>query len=391
MKVIVFTQNKRHSIFLFLLLLCVPLFNLQVKAQEKKGGFKTQFVDSLDKSLDISVWLSQVYGFLPVVSIITEPATGYGVAGGLVFIQKKKSPGFNGKPIPPDISVLGGAYTQNGTWAGILAHKGYWKKDQIRFTGAVGYLSPILAIYREGLMGETQKLGFNLDGPIFFTAISHRIKNSNSFLGGQYLYMDNTIKLDAPIEEFPIEPRDLESTLSGLGILYTYDSRDNTFTPNSGIYSNVSTFIYDEFLGSTEEYLRIDSYIVGFIAVSKKLNIGGRFDYRAAFNNPPFYALPFVTLRGVPAFRYQGKQLIVLETEERWDFGNRWSLTAFAGVGKGFEDLKDFSQRDWAYSLGGGFRYFLAKSFKLYSGIDIARGPEDWAFYIQFGHYWNNL
>jgi hypothetical protein len=379
-------------IFVFGIVFCSVTFLCNDStAQEKSNGFQTQFIDSVDNALDISVWLSQIYGFLPVVGIITEPATGYGVAGGLVFLQKKKKPGFNGKPVPPDISVLGGAYTENGTWAGILAHKGFWKQDRIRFTGAAGYVSPNLAIYADNILGETIKLGFNLDGPLFYTAVSHRVKNSNSLLGGQYIYMENTVKFDGPFEDPPVKPEDLESTLSGLGILYTYDSRDNTFTPNTGIYSNVSTFIYNEFLGSSEEYFRIDSYIIGFKPISKKLIIGGRFDYRAAFKSPPFYALPFVPLRGVPAFRYQGEQLIVLETEERWDFTNRWSLTAFAGVGKGFENLEGFDQNDWAYSLGGGFRYFLAKSFKLYTGIDIARGPEDWAFYIQFGHYWNSL
>ena len=64
---------------------------------------------------------------------------------------------------------------------------------------------------------------------------------------------------------------------------------------------------------------------------------------------------------------------------------------SFAGGGKGFENLKSLDLGDWAYSLGGGIRYLLAKKINIYSGIDVARGPEEWAFYIQFGHYWNNL
>ena len=132
-----------------------------------------------------------------------------------------------------------------------------------------------------------------------------------------------------------------------------------------------------------------DSILTTYCALRLIFSQTNLAEYR--YGSPPFYSLQFVTLRGVPAFRYQGKQLIVLETDERWDFTKRWSLTAFAGLGKGFENPENFDQKDWAYSLGGGFRYFLAKSFKLFTGIDIARGPEDWAFYIQFGHYWNNL
>ena len=335
--------------------------------------------------------MSQIYGFLPAVMLITEPAVGYGAGFGIIHLHKKTKPGFNGKPIPPDLSVLGGVYTENGTWGAFLYHNGYWKGDRIRFSGVAGYLSPNLTIYRQNPMGNTVQYGFNLSGPLFMPTMSFRIGNSNSFIGGRYVLMKNEVKFDLPIEEVPVNPADQESTLSGLGAVYTYDSRDNTFTPNKGLYSSVAAIVYDEVLGSSLDYFRVDGYMVGFKPIGNRWVLGGRFDYRAAFNEPPFYALPFVQLRGVPAFRYQGKQLMVLETEERWDFSNRWSAALFAGVGKGFEDLGSFNQEDWAYSLGAGIRYYLAKKFNLYSGIDVARGPEDWAFYIQFGHYWNRL
>ena len=35
------------------------------------------------------------------------------------------------------------------------------------------------------------------------------------------------------------------------------------------------------------------------------------------------------------------------------------------------------------------FRYLMARLLGLYTGIDIARGPEDWAFYIQVGSAWH--
>jgi hypothetical protein len=43
---------------------------------------------------------------------------------------------------------------------------------------------------------------------------------------------------------------------------------------------------------------------------------------------------------------------------------------------------------DLAWSAGGGFRYLLARLFGLKMGIDVARGPEDWAFYVVFGSAW---
>ena len=89
--------------------------------------------------------------------------------------------------------------------------------------------------------------------------------------------------------------------------------------------------------------------------------------------------------------RYQGKQVVVLETEERWDVTPRWSLTGFAGLGKGFQSWDTFGDSELAYSVGGGFRYFVARLLGIYMGADVGRGPEQWAFYIQLGHYWNTL
>jgi hypothetical protein len=57
-------------------------------AQKKSRIFK----DSLDGAFDISKYLFDLHGFLPVVSIITEPALGYGGACvGVYFIPKKKT------------------------------------------------------------------------------------------------------------------------------------------------------------------------------------------------------------------------------------------------------------------------------------------------------------
>ena len=41
-----------------------------------------------DGMLDVSGFLGEVYGFVPIVTIITEPAVGYGLGGGLLFVDK---------------------------------------------------------------------------------------------------------------------------------------------------------------------------------------------------------------------------------------------------------------------------------------------------------------
>ena len=184
--------NNLIKISTYFFILVVFLQSVEVHAQ----SFKKQFIDSTDNAFDISQWLSQVYGIVPVVGLITEPATGFGAVFGLVHLSKKRGLNYEGKPLPPDVSVLGGAYTENGTWAGILVHQAYWKQDRIRFLGVGGYLSPNLSVYLDGMLGNTQKIGFNLQGPLFMSSLSFRIKDSKSFLGAKYIFMKNSVTFD---------------------------------------------------------------------------------------------------------------------------------------------------------------------------------------------------
>jgi hypothetical protein len=93
-------------------------------------------------------------------------------------------------------------------------------------------------------------------------------------------------------------------------------------------------------------------------------------------------------MRGLPIFRYQGKADLLTELEARWDFVSRWSLMFYSGFGKAFDDWSDFGSADLIATYGTGFRYLIARKFKLRTGIDIAKGPETWAYYIVFGSNW---
>jgi hypothetical protein len=107
-----------------------------------------------------------------------------------------------------------------------------------------------------------------------------------------------------------------------------------------------------------------------------------------AFNSPPFYLLPFIDMRGIPAARYQGMADALTEGELRWDFYRRWSVVGFGGAGKAFNGWNEFSEAELVYTYGTGFRYLIARKFGLRMGVDVARGPEQWAYYIIFGSSW---
>ena len=51
-----------------------------------------------------------------------------------------------------------------------------------------------------------------------------------------------------------------------------------------------------------------------------------------SFADPVFYARPYITLRGVPAVRYQRQHVVQTELEARWQFWKRFSAVVFGGA-----------------------------------------------------------
>ena len=130
-------------------IIAIPVFSCTILSNLYSQDDSKLFRDSLDGAFDISKWLFDLHGFLPVISPITEPAVGYGLVGaGIYFIPKKKPS--DGKFRMPDIAGIGGGYTQNGTWFAGGGYAGFWKDDQIRYRGVFGYGDINLKYYGSG-------------------------------------------------------------------------------------------------------------------------------------------------------------------------------------------------------------------------------------------------
>jgi outer membrane protein TolC len=66
----------------------------------------------------------------------------------------------------------------------------------------------------------------------------------------------------------------------------------------------------------------------------------------------------------------------------------RWEVSVFAGLGYTSDRISLFENPDSLYNFGIGGRYKVFDAHNVWMGIDIARGPEDWNWYIQVGHPW---
>jgi len=379
---------KNFSLDIVIVVFLSFLFSVESFAQ-KENIFKNVFLDSLDNSIDISEFLRTRYGFAFVPALITEPAIGYGGGGALLFIHRNPKEIIEGTKGFPSISVLGGFYTQSNSWAVGGGHLGVWKNGNIRYRGGVGIISANLTYYRTPLLPNGVKhLDFNIAAYGLLQEITFRLWNSAFFAGINYSFGHTEVKFKSAINLPEILNDELNLNIGGFGASLYYDSRNNMFTPNTGIYAGIKYIHYDKYFGSDKKFGRFFSHILGYIKLTNKIFGALRLDYKNSFDNTPFFMRPFIDLRGVPAMRYQGETTYLAETEIRWDFTNRWSLIGFTGYGEALPVNKSLFNRYTAYNYGAGFRYLLARLYGIRMGIDIAKGPKDCAFYIQFGSSW---
>ena len=353
------------------------------------------FIDPQDGYVDLSSWLLEKKGFLPVPIIITEPAVGYG--GGMVAMffrqsmaeaaaQAKSTGGIK----PPDIYSVAAAATQNGTqvWGGgaLLS----FLDDRWRYRGAIGHVDVNLDFFGVGnTLGEDLKIAYNLTGWLSSQQALYRLGESNNFVGLRWIYLnlDSTFSGGSARPELP--PPSFASKSSGLGLSFEHDSRNNFFTPSRGTLASVSAVFYTPGLGSDNSFQVYRAHAFTYATLGKSLVLGGRLDGRAARGDVPFYQLPYIEMRGIPAVRYQDDNTTVAETEARWNMNDRWGLVGFIGAGRAWGSTKSFGDTGTKVSKGAGIRYQVARVLGMWVGVDHAWGPEDErAFYIQIGSAW---
>jgi len=375
---------------------CAHLVAAEAGASSKD---KVPYFDDQDGKLDLSRRLEEAHGFIPLPILITEPALGgWGGGLGLVFVQRPAADSSleTHRRTPPDLTGGVGAYTENGTWFAGGGRMATLPKQRLRYRAGAGYGNVNLDFYQDLPSGDTRGIGFNLRSTPVYLFLGRMLRDPRFTVGGQYTFAATKVKLANSDETLPpyVTGKNLDSNISALGLAAEFDSRDNIFTPDSGWLVHADYNWSKDWLGSDYDYGRLDSYAFWYAPVGKSWHEGRnwvsglRLDWQQSYGNPPFYLLPFVNLRGIPTMRYQGRSAVVVETEQRFDWSLRYSAVVFGGVGKAFEKPSEASDADTLYSYGAGVRYLIARQFKIRVGVDVAKGPEDWAYYVVFGSAW---
>ncbi|MFD1554924.1 BamA/TamA family outer membrane protein [Paraburkholderia silviterrae] len=385
-----------------------PVLALALVAQAAHGADKASWLDPYrdpqDGSFDMSNALLNHKGVLPVPDIITEPAVGYGLGLGLLYFSapsrthadKAESANASSdaaaqdsagdasrRTTPPNITGLGGFMTGTHSWGVGLLHFHTWDDDRIRYMGAVGKVNLHLNYY--GPQGNAN--AYQLSGVAVVQQVLFRIANSPWYVGPRYTFFDSATRF-GPLLPNSIQNFERDVRVGKGGIVVDYDTRDNMFYPSRGTYAEFEADFARGGFGSSNAFDMQTLKAYHWIELLPRWVLGLRMDTGFSQGDIPFFAQPYVSLRGVSDAKFQDRNQLTGEVELRWNITPRWALLGFGGAGKAYGNLHSFSEAPTAFGFGTGFRYLVARKLGLSMGIDVAHGPGQNAFYIQVGSAW---
>jgi len=378
-----YLKNQKNKKKVFIIIILSFYFLTPLSAQQKK------FIDTLDNAFDISHYMYNLNGLLPIPSPITEPAVGFGAAlAAVYFIPKKKTDSL--KFQMPDIAAVAGGLTENKTWFLGAGYIGFWKNDNIRYRGIIGYGDIKLKYYgNNNNFLNNNPINFSLQSSFLLQQLMFRIKSSNIMLGGRYIYSKSKVTLFDKSDSKWISPKEINVQNSGIGGIAEFENYDNILSPNKGLRININYFQSLEVFGSDMNFGRLTAFTNFYFNLFKKRLVSGfRIETQMATGNAPFYMKPFIILRGIPAMRFQGDIVGLIETNQLFSITKRWSIVGFAGAGTISKTDNKFKDPSQIWNYGGGFRYLIARRLGLRMGIDLAKSYDNWGIYIIFGSAW---
>jgi hypothetical protein len=349
----------------------------------------SRFFDPDDGMFDVSSFLEDPRGFLPVPIVVTEPAIGYGGGAVGMFLRPRREAGSEGWA-RPDISAVGGLATANGTWAAFAGDSSRWLDGRLRTLAGGGTGNVNLDFFGFGTdrVDGNRAVRYSLQFSGAVAQANWQLRPGSPWsVGVRYVYAN----VDPKLREEPIFPGlsdRVRVTVSAPTAILEYDTRDNVFTPTRGVYAESAYLVSREGLGATTDFERFDQILMGWQALPRDVTLGARVNYARASGGTPFFLRPYIGLRGVPDVRYQGDEVVSLEVEGRWQFHGRWSAVAFGGAGRAWSRGQRFSSTQDIGAGGAGFRYELARKFGMHVGLDVAHSRGTTAVYFIVGNAW---
>jgi len=343
---------------------------------------------SLERKINIKE--QETGKWLPVPIPVSNPTVGAGLQAALLYLHPKKAG--DDSETPSATSGLGGMYTNTDSKVIGVFHDNYFANDKYRLKLVAGVGDLNLDFYGVGDSTVGSSFSYNIKPMITFAQFMVRVPYmESSYIGIKHLYSDAEVEfqfnIDLPPEYLGLEVPALkfESITSTLGLVYTYDSRNDGFYPSEGINSSLSYNSDDEAWGSGYKFQRLTGSYKQYFSLTETQTLAIKGAISDVDGDPPFYMLSTLQMRGFATGRYLDNTSASLHAEWRYKFAERWGVNVFAESGKIGDSLDHLINSNAVDSFGLGLRWQPIASKKLNLGVDVAQSSDDSAVYLRVG------
>jgi hypothetical protein len=314
---------------------------------------------------------------------IVDPAIGNGLLLGPVWMRD--GPRVGSQPGKPQAYGAGAIWTDGGTRGGVVFDHRAWKGGAWRSTAVAASLEVHFAY--SGVL-PNQEFGFVIDATGGALSLERTLGEGPHGLNASLFAAEADVSFDQ-LPPLPGEPDVGSSSLHGVQLGWTRDTRDNVFLPSDGTAASVSLTVFPEALGASFDAQSLSVKWTGYRPVGKGA-IGLRAKVDQSLGDPPFFLRPYISFRGVAALRYAGERVASIEAEYRHPINRHFDVLVFGGAGHAAADFRGVDYDKSVTALGAGLRFKPAKLFGLTFGLDYAHGPDGGYGYVQIGNAWTN-
>lgn len=324
--------------------------------------------------------------YYPLLFYFPETRLGFGAA--LVY---NYYPG-KIKSSRPSQWQLGAAYTLNKQILLYASYQYFLRQNRTELFGELGYYDYFYFFYGIGneTKAEDEETYFVRFPRFRIHALEEVVPNFRA--GISYKFDQYDIYEIEP--EGILDQQELTgfqgSTISTLGVLLRFDTRDNINLPRKGYLATFSIDYSDQWLGASFDYNRLLIDLIKYQPIGQKQVLALNLYFGQLWGNPPFQELLFLggskKGRGIVEGRFRDRSLLLMQGAYRFPLFGRFRGTLFASMGKVDEQVKHVFQFDnYHFNYGLGLRFLLDPAEGIQLRLDVGFGSETPGFYFTVG------
>lgn len=341
-------------------------------------GFSQDVINDKDRIQTDTIKVGKNTELIGVPIIFYTPETQFGFGGGAQIFFKRSVNRFNYRESNVFANFV---YTSEGQMIIDVKPQIYFSRGNYFLDATYKY-----KVFPTQFWGigpntlDSDEENYNMLSSILKLDFLHRLPESALNFGFEYRYEYHDLletEEGGQLETGIIPGTERDVIVSGFGVVFNNDNRDNIFSARKGSFLQINSWFASKTLGSSVSF---NKYIVDlrrFLQIKPRHTLGLQMYLENSYGDVPFQNMAWLgggnNMRGYFRGRYIDTQHFFIQGEWRYWTTNRLVLAGFGGFGNVGDYLSNMARNPKIF-LGGGIRYQILKSNKTLIRLDLGFG-----------------